>query len=196
MKRFWLVFVLFAGVFLSSNPARADLIGSHVDVYYQFNGRVIASDSSIVLAGIEWRRHNPFRRATRRVLDSIDIGADSIVLDINQRRCERRERRGLSCPDWRDTRGMNGFAFSFAPNTLAGLTSVVFAANSHGYVDSMLSVVGDTLMVDWGGAGVDSTLGAVEVLMVFTDSIYVSAPASIGLFGLVLILFVWRIKRW
>ncbi len=197
MKTILPMLALLLGIVLSNSDARADLIGSSVDVYQQFQGRVLAKGDSIVVAGIEWQRQNPFCLATRRVLDNIDIAEDAIIFNINQGHCASSDNRDLFCSNWRSAASRSGFIFSSVPSSaLTSLSAAVFAASSNRYADSILATVGDTLSVDLSDRSVNGSLSALRVLMVFADSIYLSAPASLGLLGIIVILFVWRIRRW
>jgi len=157
---------------LFSNISYAGLMGSDVTANYHFGnfGTIFGTGTATVSDTDEWTSPTRFPGSSDS-FDFIDIGDDYILFDFQA---------GLCC-QWNPA-PYNGFEFIFDSGVLSDLVSTSFSANSDGYVDSMISFVGDTLLVNWGGgniAGVDS----VQIDLSF-ESVSVPEPSSIFLLGL------------
>jgi hypothetical protein len=148
------------------------LLGSGVTANYYFPNlaTLLNGDTRVVGAGVEWTDPTGYP-GDFEAFDSIDIGDTSIFFDY----------RSDACCQWTSA-DFNGFEFIFDAGRFDDLTSVAFAPNSNGYVDSMLSVVDDTLFVDWQGGDI-SGVESVEISFSF-DSEAVPAPATVSLLAL------------
>lgn len=161
------------GIFLmmASTLCHAGLMGSNVTANYyfpDFSSR-IGMGTATVTAGYEWVNPTGFP-GDFEAFDFIDIGDDFILFDFQYD----------ACCQWSD--GLyNGFELIFDPGVLADLTAVSFAPNSDGYVDSMFSVVADTLFIDWRGGAI-SGVETVQVQLSFAGS-PVPVPGTVLLFG-------------
>ncbi len=164
------ILLALAFVFVTSF-ANAGLMGSDFTANYHYStfGSIIGNDTGTVGAGLEWTYPTPFPGDISNVFESIDFGDDYLHFDFTDN----------ACCAWTNS-SYNGFELIFEAGTLSSLLGATFAANVDGYVDSMISFVGDTLFINWAGAditGVDS----VHIDLAFAD---VPEPGTLFLIGL------------
>lgn len=173
MKKLKCTLAALAATAMMAGTAHAGLLGATASGQYYFPNLSAPYStgtlaSAAVGAGTEW--NGAFINGN---ITAVDIGNDYIDFQFAQ----------SACCQWSFT-DFNGWVFNFSTGALNGLGGMSFASNTNGYVNSMLTQVGDSIQINWRG-GMVSGVDHVRIDLRFTsDPAEVPEPASLGLLGI------------
>lgn len=158
-------------------PAQASLLGATVAAQFFFptlDDPFPGAAFGPVVVGSGVEGPGPY---VGNVISAVDVGADYITFGFT----------GVDAGFvWIDGVDFDGWRFDFSAGTFDDLASVGYAPNAYGYLDSMLTVTGDSLLVDWQGAFLLPAGESITLRFGFEPAA-VPEPGTLALVGLGLI---------